>query len=148
MTTKNSNSNPDNLIEELDNLLDEEEEGVDEYIGVSTVYRCVSCGNEQVIKNHDEVDVVCDECGGNMQKIDEGIYDAQQKADEEDSGLTEASIVQDKTNDTTNHDKTDDNVGNQFDADETDEIPDLDDLEPSEDELLELESRNPDDILV
>ena len=146
---KNIKSNPNDLVEELDELLDEEDnDTIDEYVGTSAVYRCMSCGNEQVIKTHNGGDVTCDECGGDMQKIDEEIYDAQQESNEKDSGLTESAIMQDKTGDTADGNKTDDNVGNEFDADEPDEIPDLEDMEPSEDELLELEHEDLDDILV
>lgn len=148
----NSKTKQGDLVEELDDLLDEEDASLtNDYVGVSKIYRCISCGHEQIVKNLDIGDISCDECGGDMQEVDEEIYDAQQKKNEDDSGTTELEDMQDETEDTINYKKTDDNVGNTFDADEADEIPDLkdlEDMEPSEDDLLELESENLNNILV
>lgn len=124
-------------IEELDEILDEDEELEGSYIGKTFLYRCIDCGVEKYVKGGELDDVTCDECGGDTQIVEEGIYDKQQDIHEKSSGKTELEELQDEVGENADLKKTDDVVGNITDVSEEDEILDSVELELEDDEDIE-----------
>lgn len=146
----------DDPIEDLDEALDEHDEETVSYIGKTFLYRCVDCGIEKYVKGDELDDVVCEECGGEMQIADEGIYDEAQSIDEELAGKTGIEELQDETEEIHDLPITDESTGNLTDLSETDEVLEDIDLEieidddeedvelVSEDDELELDDDDED----
>ncbi len=119
----------DDPISQLDEVLDEHEEEEVSYIGKTFLYRCVDCGVEKYVKGDELDDVICEECGGDMQIADEGIYDEAQAIDEELAGKTETEVLQDETEEIHDLPISDENTGNVSDLSETEEVLEDIDLE-------------------